>query len=132
MPEAYANDYREACLVLRTSAKASAALSRRVLQGLLRDALGVAPSNLNSEIDEVIKRDLAPVELAKDLHAVRKLGNWAAHPEKDKATGKITDVEPGEAEAILSVIEALARFCFIARPERDALRADLVRRLDAT
>ena len=38
VPENIASDYREACLVFPFSAKASAALSRRCLQNLLRDA----------------------------------------------------------------------------------------------
>jgi Domain of unknown function (DUF4145) len=50
----YAADYREACNVLADSPKASAALGRRCLQGLLRDKAGVAKGNLHSEIEAVI------------------------------------------------------------------------------
>ena len=38
VPEKYVQDYNEACLVLSDSAKASAALSRRCLQNILREA----------------------------------------------------------------------------------------------
>src|SRR2546426_11557618 len=38
VPEEYAADYREACNVLADSPKASAALSRRCLQRILREA----------------------------------------------------------------------------------------------
>jgi hypothetical protein len=47
-----ANDYKEACLVLPFSAKASAALSRRCLQSLLRQSAKVKPSDLSKEIQE--------------------------------------------------------------------------------
>ena len=40
VPEEFASDYREACLVIADSPKASAALSRRCLQLILRKKLG--------------------------------------------------------------------------------------------
>ena len=51
-----AEDYSEACIVLPDSAKASAALSRRCLQNLLREKAGVKHGNLAEEIQEVINR----------------------------------------------------------------------------
>src|SRR5438045_4166981 len=50
VPESIAADYNEACMVLPDSAKASAALSRRCLQLLLRSAGGAKPSDLAREI----------------------------------------------------------------------------------
>src|SRR5215207_8926158 len=44
--DAYAQDFAEAATVLPDSAKASAALSRRLLQSLLRDQGNVKPSSL--------------------------------------------------------------------------------------
>ena len=41
VPAQFAEDYREACLVLADSPKASAALSRRCLQNLLREMTGI-------------------------------------------------------------------------------------------
>src|SRR5262245_31019792 len=43
VPESFAGDYREACLTISDSAKASAALSRRCLQHLLREVAKVKP-----------------------------------------------------------------------------------------
>src|SRR5579862_6740757 len=56
VPEEFANIYKEASLVLADSETASAALSRRCLQHLLREKGGVAPQALSREIDEIIPR----------------------------------------------------------------------------
>jgi hypothetical protein len=50
VPKEFAMDYSEACLVLRDSEKASAALSRRCLQHLLGERPAVKPGNLVVEI----------------------------------------------------------------------------------
>jgi hypothetical protein len=42
----------------------------------------------------------------------RVLGNLGAHPEEDQRTGEIVDVEPGEAEAVLDLLEILFEDCF--------------------
>lgn len=54
VPPEFGDDYKEACLVLADSAKASAALSRRCLQHLLREKAGVKPSSLDNEIQQTL------------------------------------------------------------------------------
>jgi len=119
--ENFAADYREACAVLGGSAKASAALSRRCLQNLLREKAGVKKGNLNDEIEEVINSRQLGSLLADSLHSVRVIGNFAAHPMKSTNTGEVIDVEPGEAEWLLDTLEKLFDFYFI-EPERIAKR----------
>ena len=46
VPQEFAGDYKEACLVLADSPKASAALSRRCLQNLLREKSGTTKKDL--------------------------------------------------------------------------------------
>lgn len=127
--ERYAADFREASLVLADSPKASAALSRRCLQDVLREKAGVKHSNLNNEIDEVLKKGSLPSWLADNLDAVRVVGNFAAHPIKSTSTGVVVDVEPGEAEWLLDLLEQLFDFYFvqpaIAQSKRDALNQKL-------
>jgi len=53
VPPGIIEDYKEACLVLSDSPKASAALSRRCLQNLLRQAAGVKPGDLSGEIQQI-------------------------------------------------------------------------------
>src|SRR5713101_6026830 len=80
VPSPYADDYSQACLTLTDSAKASAALSRRCLQHILRDKAGVKPSNLADEIQQVIDAGKVPSHISESLDAVRNIGNFAAHP----------------------------------------------------
>lgn len=113
VPVEFADDYQEACLVLLDSAKASAALSRRCLQHLLREKAGVKPSNLDNEIQQVLDSRALPTHLAEAVDAVRVIGNFAAHPIKSKSTGEVVDVEDGEAEWLLDTLEALFDFYFV-------------------
>jgi len=119
----YANDYTEACLVLADSAKASAALSRRCLQALLRDEAKFKHQDLFKEIQELLDRNTLPSHIADSLDAVRNIGNFAAHPIKSQSTGEIVPVEPGEAEWNLDVLESLFDFYFVA-PARTKARKD--------
>jgi len=129
VPQPLREDYNEACLVLADSPKASAALSRRCLQSILRDHAKVKHQNLVNEIGEAINSKTLPSHLENDLHAIRAIGNFAAHPTKDTSTGEIVPVEPGEAEWLLDLLEGLFDFYFVAPAEtqkrRDALNAKL-------
>lgn len=61
---------------------------------------------------------------------MRNIGNFAAHPIKSTNTGEIIDVEPGEAEWLLDVLEGLFDFYFvqpaILKAKRDKLNQKLV------
>ena len=129
VPSHIAKDYTEACLVLQISTKASAALSRRCLQNLLRDVAKVKPSDLSKEIQEVIDSGILPSQLSESIDAIRNIGNFAAHPVKSKSTGEIVDVVPEEAEWNLEVLESLFDFYYV-RPalltkKREALNEKL-------
>ncbi len=125
VPPKFAEDYREGCLVLADSAKASAALSRRCLQNLLREVAKVKPGNLADEIQQVLDSGKLPSWIAESIDAVRNIGNFAAHPLKSSATGEVLPVEPGEAEWNLDVLESLFDFYFVQpaliKAKRDAL-----------
>lgn len=129
VPEIYAQDYKEACLVLADSAKASAALSRRCLQNLLREGQKVKHQDLSKEIQEVLDMKVLPSYLANAIDAIRNIGNFAAHPNKSLNTGAIVDVESGEAEWMLEVLEGLFDFYFvqpdIIQKKKDALNKKL-------
>jgi len=98
VPKEFTEDYTEACLVIADSPKASAALSRRCLQYILREKMGVVKGNLADEIEQVISSGKLPSHLAESLDAIRHIGNFAAHPIKSTSSGEIVPVEPGEAE----------------------------------
>ncbi|HUJ32933.1 MAG TPA: DUF4145 domain-containing protein [Candidatus Acidoferrum sp.] len=126
-PAHIADDYQQAALVLPHSEKASAALSRRGLQSLLREAGKTKSKDLADQIDETLPT--LPSYLQTQLDAVRNIGNFAVHQQKSKATGEIIDVEPGEAEWNLDVLDLLFDFYYeqprIAQEKRDALNRKL-------
>ncbi|MGE5305559.1 MAG: DUF4145 domain-containing protein [Alphaproteobacteria bacterium] len=115
--EPYLSDFYEACFVLADSPRASAALSRRCLQALLRDKADVKPSDLSNEIDQVLASKALAPELASSLAATLDVGNFAANPVKNSHPGVIAAVEPGEAEHLLDVLEVLFDF-YLVRPAR--------------
>jgi len=119
VPIDIATDYTEAATILDDSPRASAALSRRALQLVLRDHLGAKGNNLEKEIDSV-SAHVGP-SLIISMHALRKIGNFGAHPNKDKLTLELIPVEAGEAEWSLDVLDELFQTVFIA-PARSADR----------
>jgi hypothetical protein len=129
VPKDLASDYGESCLVLPDSAKASAALSRRCLQHLLRETAKVKHADLSREIQELLDRGTLPSHIAEALDAVRNIGNFAAHPIKSQHSGEVLEVEPGEAEWNLDVLESLFDFYFlqpaILQAKKAALNAKL-------
>lgn len=113
VPDKFADDYKEACLVFGDSPKASSALSRRCLQNILREKAGIKKGDLYSEIQQVLESKQLPSHLSEAIDAVRNIGNFAAHPIKSTNTGEIVDVELGEAEWLLDVLEGLFDFYFV-------------------
>jgi hypothetical protein len=113
VPEKYSKTYQEASDILEISPRASAALSRRCLQQLIREQEAIEKNTLFEEIKFLISRNKLPQYLNNELDSIRKIGNFAAHPIKDKNTGEIIDVEAGEAEWTLETLKKLLQFYFV-------------------
>ncbi len=120
VPSDLQEDFNEAVAVLNDSPKASAALSRRCLQGLLR-AQNFTQHDLAKAIDALLASNALPKSLAMNVDAVRNIGNFAAHPMKDTNSGEILPVEPHEAEWNLEVLEGLFDFYYV-QPAKDEAR----------
>lgn len=129
VPTSYADDFRQACAVLDVSPKASAALSRRLLQQIIWEKAGIKKRNLNEEIDAVIEAGNVSSNLAEDLDMIRTVGNFAAHPIKSEHTGEVVTVEPGEAEALLDVLEQVFDHYFVRPAKREAMQARINQKL---
>ncbi|MEK4881440.1 MULTISPECIES: DUF4145 domain-containing protein [Paenibacillus] len=114
VPSVIIDDYREACLIKELSPKASATLSRRCIQGIIRDHWGIKKNRLIDEI-EAIKGKVDPLTWDA-IDAVRKIGNIGAHMEKD--INVIIDVEPDEAALLVELIEVLIYDWYITSYER--------------
>jgi len=130
IPKKYYTDYEESLKVLSASPKASAALSRRLLQYIIRDEYKIKKKSLNAEIEEFILLSGIPTHLTDAIDAVRNIGNFAAHPTKDKNTGEIVNVEPGEAEWLIEVIEAFFDFTFVQPMKIEQRRIELNKKLE--
>jgi hypothetical protein len=115
VPKAIRDDYLEACLIRDLSPKASATLSRRCLQGMIRDFGGIRKARLVDEIEAV--KDKTDNLTWAAIDSVRKIGNIGAHMEKD--INLIVDVDPNEAQMLIGLIELLIKDWYMTRRERE-------------
>ena len=122
IPEAIRQDYEEACAIVNLSPKASATLSRRCLQGMIRDFWEINEQNLAKAIDKL--KDKIPVPQWRVIDGVRRIGNIGAHMEKD--INLIVDIEPDEAQKLIRLIEHLLEQWYINRHEQECLYADII------
>lgn len=114
IPKAIIDDYEESCSIKNLSPKASATLSRRCLQGMIRDFWGVNKDSLYKEIGAI--EDKVDAVTWQALNAVRSIGNIGAHMEKD--INLIIEVDPPEAQLLIDLIETLLTEWYVNRYER--------------
>lgn len=117
IPKTIRQDYEEACAIVSLSPKASATLSRRCLQGMIRDFWKIKEKNLYNEISAL--KNQIPADLWSSIDALRQPGNIGAHMEKD--TNVIVDIDPNEANTLIQLIELLMKEWYINREERQKL-----------
>lgn len=117
VPSKIQEDYREAYAILHLSPKASATLSRRCIQGMIRDYWNVSENTLYQEID-IIKPNLNKLQ-NEAIDVLRQIGNIGAHPNKDINT--IIDINPKDAEILIKLIEYFIEEWYIARFEHTRL-----------
>lgn len=123
IPQQIRSDYEEACAIVDLSPKASATLSRRCLQGMIRDFWNI--SGKRRLIDEIYAlNDLIPTDQWAVIDGVRRIGNIGAHMEQD--VNLIIDVDPGEAQKLIKLIELLMRDWYIVRHDREKLYSDIL------
>lgn len=113
VPTLLKTDFIQAAKILYLCPKASAAMSRRILQTILREKFNISKKNLYSEIEEFVRLPNVPSYLTDALDAVRQIGNIAAHPSKNQQTGEIIEVEQGEAEWLIEAIDSLLDFAYV-------------------
>lgn len=115
IPKAIQDDYYEACRIKDLSPKASATLSRRCLQGMIRDFWDIQKQRLIDEINDL--EDKIDPLVWQAIDAVRSVGNIGAHMEKD--IDVIIDVEPKEAQLLIGLIEQLIDDWYVERYEKE-------------
>lgn len=130
VPEPLRSDYAEAVAILDRSPQASAALARRIVQQVLTEQGGYAQGSLARQIDAFAGDERTPSALRDNLHYLREIGNFAAHPIKSERTGEILPVERGEAEWALEVVDALFDHYFVVPARNEARRREFDDRID--
>ena len=115
IPKAIRQDYKEAYLILDKSPKASATLSRRCLQGMIRNFWKVKRKTLFDEI-EAIKDKVEP-QTWQAIDSVREVGNIGAHMQQD--VNMIIEIHPKEAKLLINLIEILMKDWYINKHERE-------------
>ena len=124
IPEQIREDYYEACLIAGKSPKASATLSRRCLQGMIRDFWNIKEKNLFEEINAL--EGEVDGNTWKAIKAVKDIGNIGAHMEKD--INLIIPVEPDEAQLLIDMIELLIEDWYKQRHRREQTTGLLVQK----
>jgi hypothetical protein len=114
VPNPISEDYYEACRIRDLSSKASATLSRRCLQGMIRDFWKIKKNTLKEETEGL--KDLVDSLTWEAIDSVRKVGNIGAHMEKD--TNLIIDIDAGEAQLLIELIEQLVDDWYVARNDK--------------
>ncbi|MCY4445418.1 MAG: DUF4145 domain-containing protein [Rhodobacteraceae bacterium] len=123
IPNSIVKNYQESCLICELSPNASATLSRRCLQGMIRDFCKISGKTLHDEIqqlrEKVAKGD-GPSGVGLDsinaIDSVREIGNIGAHMQKD--VNLILDVEPDIAKSLIKLIELLFNEWYVASHDR--------------
>lgn len=123
IPLVLRQDYEEAHAIINLSPKASATLSRRCLQGILRDFYKTNGKTLNAEINSLEGK--IPSLQYKVLHSIRKIGNIGAHLEKD--VNLIIDINSDDAGKLLALIEHLFKVTYIERFETETLFNEILK-----
>lgn len=136
VPKQMLEDYHEAWSIADLSPKASATLARRCLQAMIHDFCNIRERTLFDEIAELKKRADAgelPKEVEAEtvdaMHALREVGNYGAHM-KERG-GEILDVEAGDPEALLGLIEMLFADWYVPSAKRKERLERIVAMADA-
>lgn len=131
VPDHFRNDFYEAALVVGISPKASAALSRRLLEGILVENGAPSHKNLFEQITHAVSNGI-PSYISDELDYIRKIGKFAAHAKSDRATGEIIDVDKEEAEAMLSIIDLLCDHYYVMPAKATRRHQQLEEKLQAS
>ena len=117
VPESIRRDYEEAAAIADLSPRASAALARCFLQGMIRDYWNIQRESLNSELDSLHER-LDPA-LWSAIDILRRIGSIGDHMEDN--IDSMTECEKDEPEMLLKLIELLINEWYIGRYNKQLL-----------
>ena len=116
IPAPIVENYKEACRIKDLSPNASATLSRRCLQGMIRHFWDVKGKRTLWDEIEAIEAKIEP-STWEAIDGIRHVGKIGAHMEQD--VNLIIEVEPEEAQLLIGLIEMLFKDWYVAGHERE-------------
>ena len=119
--------YNQACVTLKVSPRASAALSRSCLQIMIRDFWSLTPAHqktLESELNRITPK-LTPETLAS-IDAVRKFGQIDSYLQED--VDLMVNASELEARLLIALVEVLFEDWYVDRRRRQG-RADTLQEI---
>ena len=119
IPYQYAELFRESEEVNNISPRASATLSRHLLQMLLHEELHIHKRNLEEELKELEGMNNVPSKLVSMLQIMRKIANFGAHPKKSTNSNEIVEVEEGESAIMLDLLEEVFDYIFVKPKQQE-------------
>lgn len=116
IPNKVREDFKQASLIKDLSPKATVALCRYCTQYMIRDFWGISKGRLVDEIAELERKNACPASIEM-LDAIRDMGNFGAHPEKD--TSVIIEVDPKDAKIAVEIVQTIIKDWYIDKHERE-------------
>ena len=107
------------------SPRASATLSRYLLQMLLHEELQIQKKNLEEELTELERRGNIPTKLVTMLQVMRRVANFGAHPKKSTNSNEIVEVEEGESTVMLDLLEEVFDYIFVKPRQQELFLKDI-------
>lgn len=120
VPEKIIRDYEETYNLLTVSAKASAAMARRLTEIILISELNATGRDLYKKIDSLSANGLYPSSLIKRLQTLRNIGNFAVHSNgSDRVVAEIVEVTQDEANLSIEILQQLIDLVYVQRKIED-------------
>jgi hypothetical protein len=85
------------------------------------DLLDQKINHVDAKLDAHREETAVPTGLRTTVDAIRNFGNFSAHPVTDRTTLQVIDVEPGEAEWCLEILEDMFDHYYV-KPAQAAVR----------
>lgn len=125
VPPKYAQLFRESEEVNNISPRASATISRYLLQMLLHEELHIQKRSLEDEITELESGNNIPTKLVTMLQVMRRVANFGAHPKKSTHSNEIVEVEAGKSAVMLDLLEEVFDYIFIKSEQQELFFKDM-------
>jgi len=102
---------------------------------ILKKKHGIKKPDLKQEIQELKKSSKYPLDLIELFDNIRHYGKFAAHATTDQISGEIIEIDPGEADSLLDILEEMFNYDYERKrriTERNKKLQDKLKRSKST